>query len=324
MKLQFSRFTYIILLSFLLVACTNANIEKKTNTIHIGLFPNITHAQGLILKNQHILEQEFPDLTIVWTAFNAGPEELEAFYSSQLDLGFIGPVPAINGYSKTNGDLLILSGVSNAGTLVVVPSDSTISSIHDLENKIISVPQLGNTQDLILRSLLTENGLEDRARGGNVDIVAISNADVKVSFDQKQIDAAILPEPWATRLVVETNARILLDEDQVWKNGSYSTAVLIGRKEFIENNPDITNRVIELLEETTSDLSQPNTLDLIINNEIEELTGKSLANEVLVRSLENIKFSSKINFDSIQNYANLSLEYGYINESVDINKMVWN
>ena len=119
---------------------------------------------------------------------------------------YIGPSPAINAYGQSDGDAVrIISGAASGGAQLVVREG--IDSPEDLEGTTLATPQLGNTQDVALRTWLTEEGLENSIEGGgDVTIAPTANADTLALFQSGDIDGAWLPEPWASRLVLEAGA----------------------------------------------------------------------------------------------------------------------
>lgn len=135
--------------------CRSSDIASNGKiNVRIAYFPNITHTQALVLKNQQTLENAWADTcNVSWTSFQAGPAEIEAVFAGEIDLGYIGPVPAVNANVKSNGEVKIISNATNGGTVLLVRKDSGISSVSDLSGKIVAVPQLGNTQHLCLLNL---------------------------------------------------------------------------------------------------------------------------------------------------------------------------
>jgi len=85
--------------------------------------------------------------------FNAGPSAIEALFAKQIDATYVGPNPAINGYSVSGGkDVRIVAGASS-GAVFLVRNDSGIQSPKDFAGKKFASPQIGNTQDVALRSI---------------------------------------------------------------------------------------------------------------------------------------------------------------------------
>jgi NitT/TauT family transport system substrate-binding protein len=160
---------------------------------------------------------------VKWQSFNAGSAEIEAMFAGEVDIGYIGPIPAINGYIKSSRDLKIIAGATpmapclSQGKILL----SMMSKI--LERRTIVVPQFRNTQHLCLLNLLSTNGLNTIEKDGNVKVIESSKPDTKTLMDNGDIDAALVPEPWVTRLVNEIGINILLGSDEVWDAGDYST-----------------------------------------------------------------------------------------------------
>ena len=75
-------------------------------------------------------------------------------------------------------------------------------------------------------------------------VTAVENADVQNMMDQGNIDAALVPEPWGSTLV-ENGAEIVLDYDEVYADGDYPVAVVVVRKDFLEENPEIVSAFLE-------------------------------------------------------------------------------
>jgi NitT/TauT family transport system substrate-binding protein len=133
-----------------------------------------------------------------------------------LDASFVGPNPAINAYQKTNGKVRIVSGTASGGAyLVVKPS---INSAADLKGKKVATPQLGNTQDVALRTWLNDEGLHETKDGGDVTIVPKENSITLTTFPG--VDGAWYPslgDPPGQR----GWRQVLVDEKTLWPEGKY-------------------------------------------------------------------------------------------------------
>lgn len=312
----FRKLLSVICFAFLSILLSSCSAKDETfTTLRIGHFPNVTHAQALINRQTDTLQNKLgDDIDIEYYVFNAGPAEIEAFFAGQLDIGYIGPVPAINGNIKSEGDIVIIAGATNAGAIMVVDKDSNIASIADLANKRIAIPQIGNTQHLSLLKMLSDHGLADTTKGGTVEVLAVANPDVKNLLAQGEIDAAYVPEPWGSRLVLEMDARILLDEKEVFRNGEYSTAVVIARKEFIEKHPEIVEKFLEAhLEATLYIQDETEAAKSMINQEIAELTGQELDAAVIDSVYTRLYASYDPITESVMDFMNVSKEEKFIN-----------
>ena len=97
-----------------------------------------------------------------------------------------------------------------------------INTAADLKGKTLATPQLGNTQDVALRAWLADAGLRDRRRRRrrrhhHPDRERPDPHPVP----GRKLDGAWLPEPWASRLVLDAGAHVLVDETDLW-DGSLS------------------------------------------------------------------------------------------------------
>lgn len=310
---RISALVFVLVMAVGFTACSNGN--TKSNEIHIGYFNNVTHPQALLMKSEKLLEDSLDEgTTVKWTAFNAGPAEQEALFSGNIDIGYIGPVPAITANSKSLGDVVILSGATKGGAVLVKRSGTDINSVKDLANKNVAIPQIGNTQHLCLLDLLEQNGLKPTTEGGNVTISAVANADVANTMERGDIDAALVPEPWGATLLSQ-GAELVLDYDEVFLEGKYDVAVVVVRKEFLENNPELVEKFLEAHNLATERINSDTDSSLeIINKELDEATGKSLSESIIKEAFSRIGVSTEINKDSISKFAQISQNQEFIDE----------
>jgi NitT/TauT family transport system substrate-binding protein len=184
---------------------------KTAKTIRVGFFGNVTHGSALIAQEKKFFEKYLKGTTIEYVAFNADPAVIEAMKGGSIDVSFIGPNPAVAGYVSTRGSLLRIVGGSTTGGAQFITKQN-ITTVADLKGKTFATPQLGNTQDVALRSYLKSKGYTTSILGGDVNIAPTANASTLDLFKNGTIDGAWVPEPWASRLVLEANGRVFLDE----------------------------------------------------------------------------------------------------------------
>lgn len=305
-------------IAFTLSGCGKKSDEGPVD-VRVAYFPNITHSQALVMKDQQGLEERLGDgYNVEWISFNAGPDEITAIFAGEVDLGYIGPVPAINAYIKSKGDVNIIAGATNAGAVLLTRSGANITSVKELAGKTVAIPQLGNTQHLSLLNILSENNLVTKDAGGDVNVVAVANADIKNLMDQGTIDAALVPEPWGSIIEKETGANILLDYDEVWMEGNYPTAVVIVSKDFLEDHEDIVAEFLAEHKEATLFINDnKEEAKEIINRQIEEVTQNAIADDVLDKALGRLVITDETSFDVIKAFAELNLQEGFIDELPD-------
>jgi len=305
--------------SLLFTACgQDGSADGGKTDVRIAYFPNITHTQALVMKNQEKLEKQWVDTcNVSWTSFNAGPAEVEALFAGEIDIGYIGPVPALSANVKSKGEVKILTNSTNAGAVLLKRKEAGIETLADLAGKKIAVPQLGNTQHLCLLSLLSDNGLKTTDEGGDITITASSNADILNLIDNASVDAAFVPEPWGTTIENNGNAEVMLDYDEVFLEGNYPTAVVVVHEDFMKEHPDLVEDFLAAHEETTAYIAENLSEALpIINKEIEDATGKALDEDVIQKAFSRINVTSELNHEAIMTFAQISKDEAFIDEEV--------
>lgn len=284
----------------------------ETDTVRIGFFPNITHAQALYGRNSGAFEEAFGEVSVDWKEFNAGPSEIEAMFAGEVDIGYIGPIPAINAYLKSGGDVLVIAAATDGGSVLVARPGLDIFSAQDLDGYRVAIPQLGNTQHLLLLNLLRENGLDTTTGGGTVEVAASGNADIMTLLDQGKVDAALVPEPWGARMISEVGASLVLDATEIWRDGNYPVALVIVNREFMEQNPQLVQTFLETHGDITATINQaPAESYAVINDELQVLTGKSLGEDVLSEAFARIKVTAEISQESLDGYYIMLQNEGY-------------
>ncbi len=249
------------------------------STIRVGAFPNITHSQAMVGKATRFFEKALgPGVKIEWKTFNAGPAAVEALFAGAIDMTYVGPNPAIQGYLRSNGEALrIVAGATSGGAALVVRNDSGIQKPEDFHGKNVASPQQGNTQDVALRAWLLAHGLKSIDKGGDVQVLPMANPDQLTLFLKKKLDAAWAPEPWATRLIREGNGRLFLDERDLWPRGQFITCHLIASTKFLHDHPELVKSWIRAHVDLT-DWINGHLLDSekALNQQIQAETGKAL------------------------------------------------
>src|SRR5918999_1235168 len=305
----------------------NNGLSSQSRTLRIGYFPNLNHAQAVIGLQQDGDFQKILNINSSNTTknievesyvFNAGPSAIEALFGGQIDVAYVGPNPAINGYLASNGqDLRVISGAASGGASFVIRNDSGIKSVNDLGGKKFASPQLGNTQDVSLRKYLVDNGFNTVDNGGNVTVVPVTPADILTLMLKNEIDGAWVPEPWATRLVKEANARIFVDERELWSpDGKFVTANIIARTDYLNENPDIVKQFLQAHINKTIWLNENKDQEAItaFNGALKKITGKTIPDDEIRDALTRLEFTFDPVEESLFKIADNAYELGYLGD----------
>ncbi len=275
-----------------LVACTDAS-GSGVATVHLGYSANLTQAPAVLAVESGTFQDALgPDAELRPVAFGAGPDAAIALFSGAIDLAFLGPSPTINAFARSDGGAVrIVAGATSGGASLVVKPE--IDEPADLRGATIASPQLGNTQDVALRAWLRDQGLgTDTAGGGDVSIRPQSNADALAGFLDGTIEGAWAPEPWATRLRLEGDGVVLVDERDLWPRGRFVTTHLVARTEFLEEHPDLVRKVIEGLVDAIDEIDRdPERARRAVNDGLEKMTTKRLPAETLDAAWGQLTFT---------------------------------
>ncbi|WP_369204666.1 aliphatic sulfonate ABC transporter substrate-binding protein [Streptomyces sp. PU-14G] len=260
--------------------------------VRLGYFPNVTHATPLVgLRSGGRIPQELGGTKVRTQVFNAGPAAIEALNAKAVDMTWVGPSPAVNGYVQSGGkNLRIVGGATSGGASLVVDPEK-VASLDDLKGKTLATPQLGNTQDVALLHHLKTKGIEvDPETGkGATSVLRQDNKEIPTTFRQGGIDGAWVPEPTASKLVAE-GGKVLLDEEKLWKEGKFVTTNLVVRQDFLEDHPDVVEAVLRGSVRTNAWIrSHPGAAKKDINEALQRDAGKPLPDTVLDAAFRRIE-----------------------------------
>ncbi|MCP8998220.1 ABC transporter substrate-binding protein [Pseudarthrobacter sp. RMG13] len=267
--------------------------------LKLGYFGNLTHAPALVGVKQGIFARHLGNTKLSTETFNAGPAAIEALNAGAIDAAYIGPNPAINSFVKSEGESVsVIAGAAAGGAQLVVRPE--ITSAADLKGKTLASPQLGGTQDVALRAWLGSQGYKTNVDGsGDVSINPTENAQTLKLFQDGKLDGAWLPEPWASRLVLQAGAKVLVDEKDLWdgslsgKAGEFPTTILIVNKKFAAAHPDTVKALLRGHVESVAWLNGAPAAEKtsVINGALQESAGAALPADVLDRALQTVVFT---------------------------------
>jgi NitT/TauT family transport system substrate-binding protein len=218
--------------------------------------------------------------------FNAGPAAVEALFAGSIDAAYLGPGPAVNAFLKSRGAVVLVAGATSGGAALVVRKGVTAIT----KGLTIADPQTGGTQDIALRTYLKDKGFEvDKQGAGPVQVQAQENSQTLDLFKAGKIDGGWVPEPWASRLVIEGGGTVLVDEKSLWPGGQFVTTNLLVRKEYLDKHPDAIKGLLRAQVKANEEIAaDPTKAKTVINGALKGLTGKSLKPAVIDRALGQI------------------------------------
>jgi NitT/TauT family transport system substrate-binding protein len=205
----------------------------------------------------------------------------------------------------------------------VIRLDAGISSKADLAGKIFASPQLGNTQDVALRSYLVKLGLLTKDKGGSVTVQPMDNPLILDSLRQKRIDGAWVPEPWAARLQIEGGAKLFVDERDLWKDGKFSTALVVVSTTFLARHPYLVKAWLRAhVAITLWERGHPDEARHLVNKQIATLTGAALKEDTLSLAWSRMEPTWDPLRTTLQKSADGAFDAGFIKAKPDLSSLV--
>ncbi|HWJ03738.1 MAG TPA: aliphatic sulfonate ABC transporter substrate-binding protein [Verrucomicrobiae bacterium] len=309
-----------------LVGCSaGANKPSQSNQlagVKLGYLPNITNAPAMVGLEKGLFQQDLGDIKLGTKQFPNGSLFMDALTTGQIDIGFVGPEPAINRYIQ-GGDVVVLSGVSNGGNLVVARKDSGVNSVKDLAGKTLATPARACTHDISIRILMQEQGLKMEDKGGNVKQVTQKPADMVTLFQQKQLDVAVVSEPWASQLEAKQGAKVIVDWDKMPWEGKLPGTILVASKKFVQEHPDVVKKVLKGNVDSVKYIqANPNDAMELTTKHIAKLTKEELPAEVVKKSFARTQMTYEIKEDILAQMVNHSKEMGLVTGKTDVAGLV--
>jgi NitT/TauT family transport system substrate-binding protein len=302
-----SRRALAALAALALASCSRGREEGRP--FRLGFFPNVTHAQALVGVDDGTFARALGG-RLETRMFNAGPAAMEALLGGDLDASYVGPGPAVIAFLRSQGEgLRVVAGSVSGGAILVVRD---ARRPEDLAGKRVATPQLGNTQDVALRTWLAANGLaSERGRRG-VEVTPLANSDILALFARGELAGAWVPEPWGARLVAEAGARILVDERRLWPDGRFpATVLVVSRRALERRRPEVVALVRAHLELTERWQRDRPAFEALANDAYGKRVGKPLAAAVLRDAFSRMAPTADPLRDAIEEMARRTQRLGF-------------
>lgn len=196
------------------------------------------------MRTRSSLEKRFGDsVEVTWHEFVAGPQLLEGLNVGSIDFGYTGEVPPI--FAQAAGAPMYYVAWERIGPLtsaILVGRDSPIKSVADLRGKRLALHKASSVHYFVVRAL-EASGL----KYSDVDSIYLPPADARVAFESGRVDAWAIWDPYYAAVVEAGTARPLADGEGLIENRAF----YLGRREFVDDNPDIVAQVVAAMQETS-------------------------------------------------------------------------
>ncbi len=303
------RFCFALLM-LLFILTTNLNAFAEAKKVRLGYLRNDLHHLPAWVAIEMGYFKELGLDVVVAGIFNAGPEQMTAFASKDIDIGYLGMAPSVTGVANKSASVKAVKLSNSEGSAIVVRKDSDIKDLKSLENKTIAIPGHATVQDFLIKKALDAAGIDIK----KVKIIVIKPPEMITALDSKQIDAFIAWEPHPSKAVTMGIGRVLMPSSKIWKG--HPCCVVAVQGDFYKNNPLVVNAFMK---------AHVKANEFIKNNPKEALrigqkyTGMDEA--TIKEAMKNITYEHHINDKDIKEYMDYLQKFGYI-KPIDIDQFI--
>lgn len=156
-----------------------------------------------VLKAAHLLSK-LP-FKVTFADFTSGPPLLQAMAAGDVDVGGVGDAPPV--FANPTAKLAIVGATktSTRNSALLVPGNSSITSIHDLVGKTIAVAE-GSSADYHILTVLNKAGIKP----SQVKLDFLQPADALAALQAGQVDAWDVWTPYIEQAVAQNGDKILV------------------------------------------------------------------------------------------------------------------
>jgi len=277
----------------------------------------------MIAREKGYYEKELGDgVKVEYKTFPDGGAFMTALKTGEIDAGLVGPGPVMNNF--TNGaDVKIIAGASSGGTAIVASKKSGVNSVEDFNGKTFITPGVGCTHDVQMETFLQDFGISSARIGGTLKHVTGNPAQYAAMFESGKVDIAAVPEPWASQLVKEAGAKIIVDSKKISFGTTLPNTILVSSGKKIKADKDLIQKIVDAQNEAIAFIkNNPDEAKEITIKSIKETTKQELDKAIVDGAWENIRFTTDVNKDVIQDFANSSVELKFLKEKPDFASLI--
>jgi NitT/TauT family transport system substrate-binding protein len=260
-----------------------------------------------------------------YQSYITGMSLASALARGDIQVAYICLVPAINAYANAMVPIKIVAGTHKYGYGLVVNPDK-IKTVKELEKPGIRIGCVrdGGTVDVLLHKTIDNYALD----AGEIlhRVQRMSPPKQVLAIKMKQLDAAFLPEHWAT-MAEDFGFSMLLTARDVWPEMQGS--VLAVKEELIRDDPEIVRGLMKATQRGTDWANErPNEAATIMARQM-SITGKQvfplkaenvavrldITPQVFLRSMTRMDYTTAINAIAVQQAIDYLYHLGYIKKA---------
>jgi len=165
-----------------------------------------------------------------------GPLEMMAFGVGEIDIGYLGIVPATLFKINFGVNVIVTAAANQEGSALVV--DSSINSLNGLNNTTVATPGENTVQHYLLTLVESQYNI----KVNKLPIVPPSGMEPALQ-QGTTIKGFIAWEPFPAKSIHDGVGKIVLTSHEIWPN--HPCCVLVVSSQFLKDHPDIVKTIVE-------------------------------------------------------------------------------
>jgi NitT/TauT family transport system substrate-binding protein len=268
-------------------------------------------ACAYISQEKGWFEDEGLNLT-AYESYATGMALAAALARDDIQIAYLCLVPAINVYANAGVPIKVVAGTHKHGYGLVVDPDK-IKTVNDLENTGIRLGCVreGGAVDVLMHKTIDSYGLDEEKILANIQ--RMNPQKLTLSAKMGQLDAAFMPEQWAT-MAEEFGFNMLLMSQDIWPDMQGS--VLVVKQELIDNHPGVVKKLVAVSQRATDWGNQnPEEAAEVVAGQLQadnDSAGLEITPQVMLRSMGRMDYTTAIDPKIVQEEIDYLAELGYI------------
>lgn len=239
----------ITVAAFLLALSSGSTVAQDAVRVGVGVDPSFTSwwvaaDRGFFMKR---------NLKVEITQFSGGPDLADATMAGEQDFGSSGTATWMPRFVRSDS-LRILCTMATSPNNFKMAAVTSIKSLADLKGKRVGTVS-GSSTDYLWALVAKKLGIPE----SGLDIVGVTPPELVPALVRGDVQAFFSWEPWPTKAIeVAGNDKVhlLASSGDV---GYFQSFVVVGNKNFIQANPDVTARLLAALRDATNYLNNQRT-----------------------------------------------------------------
>lgn len=250
----------------------------------------------------------------------SSPRNLELLHLGQIQMAGVGAIPSIIGASRGVRVVVIAEnggyGKHNPQQAIAVRKDSPIAGLHDLKGKTLALTGIGSHGDMTLKmDILPRAGLTSR----ELRLVELPVAQMEAALVSRTLDAALVNDPWATRITLNPELEILSWLEETIPDEGYVLSLLLMQSKYAAANPSVVERFRRAYARAVNETKQQPSVALALSSEFLKLPQAILEKTRLL----DWPTDGRVRVDLLRAASTRMKLLGIISREPDLTHLVW-